>query len=512
VLLAGFVATFIASFLTGPTFDEERRIAAVRRAGTLLRAVATSGPAALRSATATGSYEDLSPYGVLPGLVSAWLGDLFARLHVVDTLTGLRFGFLLVTATAPWALYAIVERARGARIALLSAAFLLAMPRWLHGAAVALEPVVVTSLWLLLLAAYFRSFPPSLAERRAGGRRRFRLAAALFGVLFGVGVAISRATLWVLPVVVIHHIVAGRGETRGRLRAGAPIPLALLLAVPIAPILLVLCEPRLWRGGAAAAAWLFASLGPTIEPLAYGGQTVTAKNVPPFYGVEWLCFTVPILVLLVSLAGAFVEIREWWRNRRAPKNVEGARGLGVLAVVVLLAVVFGHVLTPRVFVRFPPRAEALLPLIAVFAAVGVVHMATKVVGSARAPWASAGAAAVAFAAACVGLPTAGASFNLIAGGTGGAVVRRRLPVGDGSELAVLARPIDALRFGRVSVQAQEVPKTYFGLLNQVGRLKTKVDPPRGSSPGQIVIVRGDKGGAVAKVSHWGGVVWQMSKR
>jgi hypothetical protein len=511
------VATFAASFATGPTFDEERRVAAVRRAATLLRNVASSGAGALRGPAASGAVDDLGPYGVLPGFVSAWLGEVLRSLHLVDTLTALRFGFLIITALAPWALFAVLERGLGARVALLGAVLLLSVPRWLHGAGVALEPVVVASLWLLVLAAYFRSLPSPVTERRGEARRRFRLAAVLFGVTLGVGFAVDRATLWVLPVVLIHHAATRGRSSLGELRRGrAPIPLALLLAVPVAPVFLVLCEPRIWRGGASAAAWLFAGLGPSIEPAAYGGRAVTPKDVPGFYGAEWLLSTVPVVLLLLAAAGAFFWARDWWRRRREAGRGEAGRGsacrLGVLALIVAGAILLGPALAPRVFVRFPPRAEAFLPLVAAFAAVALDRLANRIVGSARAPWLGAAAAVAALGTACIGLPTAGASFNLVAGGTGGAVVRRRFPVGDGSELAVLARSIDSLRFARVSVQATDVPKGYFGLLHQVERMKTKVESPRGASPGELIIVRGDKGGAVAKVTHWGGVIWQMSKR
>jgi hypothetical protein len=76
---------------------------------------------------------------------------------------------------------------------------------------------------------------------------------------------------------------------------------------------------------------------------------------------------------------------------------------------------------------------------------------------------------------CVRLSTAGASFSLTVGGTRGAMAGKTWPVGDGSELAVLARAIDKLRLPGVSLRASDVPKNYFAVLSSLGRLTTRVE-------------------------------------
>ena len=110
----------------------------------------------------------------------------------------------------------------------------------------------------------------------------------------------------------------------------------------------------------------------------------------------------------------------------------------------------------------------------------------------------------------VRLPTAGASFSLFVGGTRGAISRKVWPIGDGSEVAVLARAIDKLRLGGVSVRAPEVPKNYFAVLSSIGRLSTRVDV--NPSAGDLVLVRGPRRGAIATADQGGATLWSLTRR
>lgn len=511
VLFSGLVLTVAASVATGPCFDEERRIAAARHATDLARAVGDFGPSAFVSSSARGVYSDLSSFGVIAGLLSGWLGEILARAHVLDGLTASRFGWLLITGLAPGAVYFIVEGSRGAPVAALAACLLVGMPRWMHAAGAAREPAVVASIWLVVLAAYLRSLPLSRQERRGGRRSRRGWASFLFALSLGLGVATDLATLWVLPLVVLHHFSAYPRRTWAAFRRGrAPMPGAFLFAIAISPLVLVLANPALWQGGAAiGATWLFAPLAPTIEPVVYGGPVVSFRDVPPGYGPHFLAATVPVAMLLLSIGGAVVWSRDALAVRRGTR-ARDPRGLGLLCLFVALAVLFGPMVTPRVFTLFPPRVELLLPIVAIAGAVGLERLATRVVGNRRAAWAVLGSGLLAMSAGLPGLPSASAAFNVLSRGTKGAIASRKWTVGDGSEVGALASAIDALGARHLSVQSSEVPRSYWALLSQVGRLRTRLDGARG--PGDVVVTRGPSPGAIATVERGGATLWSLTRR
>jgi hypothetical protein len=54
-----------------------------------------------------------------------------------------------------------------------------------------------------------------------------------------------------------------------------------------------------------------------------------------------------------------------------------------------------------------------------------------------------------------------------------------------------------------------VPRTYWQLLNQLGRLNTQVDPARS---GAVALVRGMRPGAVATVTRDKAVIWSLTRR
>jgi hypothetical protein len=510
-LLGGGVLAFAGSRVTGPTFDELGRIAISARANVFARAVSDVGLSATVSSSARTIYDELSPFGVLPALISGSFGDWLSRLGIVDKLSGVRLGWLLVTMTAPLSLFLLVEASRGVRVAVLSACMLAAIPRFSHAMAVASEPAVVTSLWLLVLASYVRSMPPPIAERRAGIRRHYRLGAAVFGLAFGLGVAISLATLWIVPLIVVHYFVrGGTASIRELRRAAAPVPAAFLWALFVSPLVVLVMTPKLWRGGAVSAAeWLFLPLSPTVEPMNYAGAPVTADTVPAGYALGFLVATVPFVIALCAIGGSVLLLRDSARARRG-EQAHDPVGLASLVLIGLVIVILGPIFEPRVFLRFPPRAEAGFPWVAVACAVAVDRVATRAVGDRRAPW-IAGLAALAFMA--IGLfrlPTAGASFSLFVGGTRGAVARKIWPIGDGSEVAVLGRAIDTLRLGGVSLRAAEVPKNYFAVLSSMGRISTKVEAS--AAAGDLVLVRGPRRGAIATSDQGGMTLWSLTRR
>jgi hypothetical protein len=511
ISLGGFVLTLAASRVTGPTFDEERRIAAVRRATELIRAVAEFGPMALGSSSGQAVYEDIAPFGPVPSIISGWPGEVLANANLLDRLVAARLGWLLFTGLAPAAVFFLCVRSRGPRVAALAACILLSIPRWIHAAAVAREPAVVASIWLMALSLYVQAMPPPLVARRGGEKSRYRLAAIGLAVVVGLGLSTSLATLWVLPLIIGHAIFVHWRSLRRLVRQGLlPVPVGVLLVILIAPVTMVAATPSLWRGGGAhAAQWLLTPLSPTIEPLLYhGGPVVSARDVPGGYALRWLIATTPALVLVLGLAGAVLLAVAFWKNQRQRRD---PYALGALLALAVAAIVIGPAITPAVLTRFPPRIEAALPFIAVAAAIAVERAAIRLLGEARSLFAvlASGLAFLAFG--LFGLPTASASFGLFGGGTARAVASRMWTVGDGSEVAALALAIDRLGVSRLFVDGSEVPRSYWTTLQWAGRLRTRVEVGRGG-PLTMSVHRGDEQGAIATVTRDGAVLWSLAKR
>lgn len=510
ILIAGFLGTLATSALTGPTFDEERRIHAVVHAMALPRAFADSGPGVTVSSAASGIYAELAPFGVWPGLLSGWIAEICRKMHVHDLLTSSRVGWLLVTGMAPGALYYLVEKGRGRLVAALAAVVLVSTPRWIHAAAVATEPVVVASLWLILAAIYFRSHPLSFAERRQGASRRFRSAGVWFAWALGAATSASLAALWILPVLVAHSVLTGGVAARRALgRARVVIPFGLLWCLVLVPGVVALLTPQLWRGGGVVIAeWLFAPLSPTVEPSLYR-KLVDVDHVPALYAADFLVATTPSVTLVLAVAGAVLLFRRYLRARRG-EEPQDPSGLGLLSLVMVTAVLVGPALAPRPLVRFPPRAEAALPFVAAACAVGLDFVATRLVGPRRRAWALLGIAMAYLATCLVGLPSAGASFGLFAGETRGATLSGRWVVGDGSELSLIAPAIDELGRSHLVLEGPEVPKGYFALLRGLGRLRASGDMTKGHAA--FSVVRGDRANAIARVKHWGTTLWSLIPR
>lgn len=512
VLVTGLVLTVAASRVTGPTFDEERRLAAVRRATELVRAVGDFGPSALGSSSAEAIYEELAPFGALPAVLSGWFGEVLGAAHLLDRLVAARLGWLLLTGVAPAAVYFIVVRSHGPRVAALSACLLLAIPRWLHAAAAAREPAVVASIWLIVLAFYVQSIPPALRARRLGANRRFRAAAFAFAVAIGLGLSVTFATLWIVPLIVVHSLIARPRGLRGSVRQGLlPLPVGLLLMIVVSPVTMVAATPSIWQGGGAhAAEWFLSPLAPTIEPLLYrGGPVVSPRDVPGGYALRWLVATTPALVLALAFLGAGVVAAEFWAARRRRRSDDV--GLGLLLLLSTAAIVFGPALTPVVLTRFPPRVEAVLPFVAIAAAITVERAARRGLGESRSLFAVLAAGVVFVAYGLVGVQTASAAFGLFGGGTLRAVSGRMWTVGDGSEVAVLAASIDRLGMPRLAVDAPEVPRSYWSVLERAGRLATRVEPGHGGAL-TVGISRGAARNALGTVSRDGAVLWSLTRR
>jgi hypothetical protein len=155
--------------------------------------------------------------------------------------------------------------------------------------------------------------------------------------------------------------------------------------------------------------------------------------------------------------------------------------------------------------------ELALPFLALATTVGLERINGWIGGAA----ARAGIAMVCGAwllAAWVGVRALGSYFSPLVGGPGRVLASRALPVGDGSELALLAPTIDALGRPQVSVAADPaLPPSYFVALRELGRVRTAiVIVPRGR-PAEFTLARGGAEGSVGRVEAGGAVLWALSR-
>jgi hypothetical protein len=277
--------------------------------------------------------------------------------------------------------------------------------------------------------------------------------------------------------------------------------------LPVTPIVTLMAQPGLLRlSGPQAAEWFLASLAPSIEPTLYRTKVVsTVADVPAGYALRWVFATTPALVLLLAVLGAAALARSAITGKERPRGA-----IGALCSLGLLAALVWPMIAPNVLTRFPPRAEAALPFLAILAAVAVEEMTTRLVAH---RWQSAAALVAGLSLVTyglLGLPTASASFGLFGGGARGALAERSFPVGDGSEAAVLARAIDLAGAPRAALDSPDVPRSYLAFLHQSGRLRTRPDSGRGL-PG-FVLSRGAKPGSLATVTRDGAVLWSLTRR
>lgn len=496
----------VLSHAAGATFAELPRLEAISRLGPVVRSVAAHGPAALWSASAHAAYSTFDGHGTLPALIAAWSRLSIGRVGVLDPLTSARLPFILIASLAPLLVYAASRPSLGRRPALLAGALLLATPRWLHAVACGADAAVVASLWWLVLVPYLRSL-------RKPGVAPF----AAVSLALGVGASISIATLWVLPLIVVHFWLARRGTSRRLAARGRlPVPATVAGAVVALPVFVLVTNPALWKDKVIALVrWTLVPLKASVVPTLFAGHVVRDAVVPFGYVPTWLALTLPAAVLVCALVGLVALAHRALARRFASGALcppRDPQALGVLVALGLLATVFAPALEARPLVLLPPRLELTLPFVAIAAGVGLDRVA-RAAGGGKGWWAVAGGVVLATLFLALRAPrTASASFDLLLGGARGVVATRVLAAGDGSELAVLAPRIDALGRTHVTLSTRDVPKQLWPVLDEFGRLHTNVEAvPAG---GELELARGARhdGRVVATVKRDGAVLWTLTRR
>jgi hypothetical protein len=176
----------------------------------------------------------------------------------------------------------------------------------------------------------------------------------------------------------------------------------------------------------------------------------------------------------------------------------------------LVVTLLGPALAPPPLVSFPPPVEAALPFVAIAAAFGVDAAARKAAG--HYAWLVTAFIIAAVTHLALRAPsTGGASFNVLLGGAARVAQSRALPVGDGSEVAALAEPLDAMGRAELSLLAPEVPPALWRELRDAGRLRTVI-VSRAERDGFSLIRGHGHGDVVARVEREGAVLWTLVRR
>lgn len=488
LFLVGLISVLAASAVTGPAFEEVPRLAAVDAAQPLIRRIADQGPSALWSADGAHSLSRLGTPFTFFSLLGAWASLSLGRLGIFDLITAARLPLLLVSALAPVALFAMLRPRWGDRAGILCAVALLCTPRFLHEAAVTSTSIFLTSI-ALLVAAFGQA-------ARSGPRRlRHTLGACL---TLALGAAHSLAVLWiVLALLLAHWARSIRWRRSGPGFSGAPA--WLLPGLAAIPAGMLLLNPALWKSGSVGIArFALSPLAVSVSPTWYLGTLVQAPPLPGAYPALWLLWTTP-LAMLVAAALALPLLL------RTPGLGAGWRAGPVADLSALALLGLCSALMPSLLLRFPFFLGLALPLIAVAFVWTLITLEPRVPRVARAV-----APAVVVLAALPGLlelPTAGAGFGVLSGGTATVLTARALDSGDGSELASIVPAVDALGHEQLSVTLPaRVPKGYFDRLHDSKRMRTRITA-RG--PNANATLSAGPGPAAAAVTRDGAVLWRL---
>jgi hypothetical protein len=485
----GAALLLLASRATAPAFDEVGYLAQVERCAGVVRAVAERGVRALLADDVQSALGGAGDRLVLEALLGAWSRLSAGRVGLLDLLSSSRVPALVLGLLAPAAVYVLARPSLGRRAAGASAVLLALHPGWLHACAVTAEGARIGSIWLLVLAAHQASLGSCApAESRA------RLVwSVVCGLALGLGVALSEAALWVLPLLLAHYWVSRHRSVRRLVRrARFPLPSSALACALLAPVGSVALNPTLWKKvGIGVVRWWLDPLSSAGLAAGFTGPRGVAR------AIGWVWDTSPLVTLLCAMLGLGAIVHRALARRFASGSLRPKADRHALGALVVLGLAFTLVLPaclPRVLSPPALRPAASLPFLALAAGWGLEAIARFRVGERRALWVVAtGAVLAGVGLATSGLPTLG---------------------GDGSELGPVAAAVDRLGVPEVTLDAPDVPADYWRALAAGGRMRTLVRPPRAGETPEFVLRRGSgaPGAVLATVTRRGAALWTLVRR
>jgi hypothetical protein len=503
VLAVGLGLFLLASRVTAPASDELGTISAIERATGIVTKVAARGPAVLTLPEIRVELESGVHAWVLLG---AWCKLSIGRMGLVDPLSAMRLPWLALGALAALGVFGMLRRAHGTLVGALGAAWLMALPPFVHGIVVMREGALVAAFHVLVLACQVQSL---------GGGRRALGWAGLGALALGAGSAVSLATLSVIPVLLAHFWLS-RGRTTLRLarRGRLPVPPLVLFGLALGPIAYLALSPALWKATPAVVARVvLAPLGPTVTPAPFAGTVVHKLPVPGGYWASWLVQSLPVAALVAALLGVGAAVHHGLARRFASGRLRPPRdrhALGLLGALGLFGLPLAAALQPSVLVRFPPRVELALPYVALLAASGLCELATRFARPALGRATAIATVLVAMIPAHVKPATASLAFSPLTGGPARIQRTRALPFGDGSEVGALVPAIDALGQSELSLDLPpELSPELFRVLASAGRMKTRIVPRHGSATHAIERGASARGSLLGEARRDGAVAFTL---
>jgi 4-amino-4-deoxy-L-arabinose transferase-like glycosyltransferase len=276
--------------------------------------------------------------GLTHRVLHEWLG-------LTEPAQGYRFSGFLFAGLSLLATFLLGRALISAKVGLLAALFVAAIPRYFYDAHLACFDVPITAMWTLSLYFFWRAFsaPADKAKRRA-------VAA---GIVFGLALATKLNSLF-LPFVFILVWLSAidlsgfRFRTRpegGRELYLPPIPWVLIACAIIGPLVFIAHWPWLWHE-------TFLRIGKYIGfhmhhehyPIRYFGEVLVKPPFPIAFPFVMSLYTVPGPLLALGALGLLVATARAM-SRKAP--AEALLAIATLLPFIMIALpstpIFGGV-------------------------------------------------------------------------------------------------------------------------------------------------------------------------
>jgi hypothetical protein len=232
-------------------------------------------------------------------LSSRFLGGLFA-----DVSTSYRFPAMVLSSAAVALVFDWGRRSFGRAGALVAALSFAFMPRVFFHSHLACFDVPVASMWLISSYLYARA----LATPRLG----WLLACGVsYGLLLN-----TKHNSWIFPFAILAHFALTRGrDVIGDLVAKRPfwrqLPLAWLSLASVSPLVFFALWPWIWHDTLPRLREYVAfHTGHEFYNMEFLGRTYWKPPMPRAYAWLMTLATVPLVTLLLALAGGVFAIRD----------------------------------------------------------------------------------------------------------------------------------------------------------------------------------------------------------
>lgn len=346
LLTAAYVALLLATSRDlGMTRDEGFYVDAAERYAGWFELLAEDRGAALERESIDRFWETNHEHPSLPKSLFAlsWIAQREWDVFPEDSMA-FRFPGMLMSALVLWLIYAFGARAYGRTVGAFAAVAWALMPNVFYHSHLDCFDVPVVTMLTLVTYAYWRS----LAEPRW---------AIATGLAYGLALE-TKHNAWILPLVFLVHwlffVLPGELAARraGKAKVTTLVPWWLVTMAALGPPIFVALWPWLWHDTSARfSEYASFHLNHVHYNIAYLGRTYFGPPGPISYPFVMTLFTVPLVTVLLALAGIGVRARalvpSWLVARVWPHGaLEGDRQrTDVLA--------FGCMITPMIVIALP---------------------------------------------------------------------------------------------------------------------------------------------------------------